>query len=71
MTGQDYAGAVSAERGRCFRFVYDENGKPERCSAPITGTGWLYLTYSRKWHTVDACERHKSQLQDRPRPGPR
>lgn len=68
MTGQDYAGAVSAERGRCFRFVYDEHGKPERCPEPMTRTGWLYLVHPWKWYPVDSCERHVGQLEKRPRP---
>jgi hypothetical protein len=66
LTGQDYAEAVSAERGRCFRFVYDEHGKPDRCPAPVTRVGWLYLAYERKWHPVDSCKRHVSQLEQRP-----
>jgi hypothetical protein len=68
MTGQDYAGAVSVERDRCFRFVYDEHGKPDSCPAPITRTGWLYLAHERKWYPVDCCERHVGQLEARPRP---
>jgi hypothetical protein len=33
--GHDYAGAWSAERGRCHRFVYgDEDGHPTECPAP-------------------------------------
>jgi hypothetical protein len=69
MAGQDYAGAVSVERdGRCHRFVYDEHGKPARCSEPITRVGWLYLAYPRKWYPVDSCDRHVNQLEARPRP---
>ncbi len=68
MAGEDYAGAVSADRGRCFRFCYDEHGKPARCPEPITVTGWLYLSYHRTWFPVDRCERHVDQLEKRPRP---
>jgi len=63
MAGQDYAGAVSTDRGRCFRFVYDEHGKPARCSEAITRVGWLYLAHPRKWYPVDSCERHFDQLE--------
>jgi hypothetical protein len=68
MAGEDYAGAVSAERGRSFRFVYDEHGKPEQCQEAITETGWFYISYNHRWHLVDSCERHVSQLEKRPRP---
>ena len=27
----------SVERGRCHCFVYDEEGKPERCPEPLSG----------------------------------
>ena len=30
----DVAGPRSAERERCFRFIYDEHGKPENCPEP-------------------------------------
>jgi hypothetical protein len=66
MTGQDYTGAVSTERGRCFRLVYDEFGKPSHCSQPVTRNGWLYLAYPRKWYPVDSCQRHVNQLAARP-----
>jgi hypothetical protein len=46
LAGEDYAGAVSADRGRCFRYVHDVHGKPERCSAAIIGAGWLYASTS-------------------------
>jgi hypothetical protein len=68
MAGKDYAGAVSAERGRCFRFVYDEHGKPTHCPGAVTRTGWLYRAHERKWYPVDAYERHVSQLEARPKP---
>ena len=58
MAGEDYAKAVSGERGRCFRYVYDDNGKPGHCWRPITTTGWLYAAYERTWTYVDSCERH-------------
>jgi hypothetical protein len=67
MTGQDYAGTVRAERGRWFRFVYDIFGKPDRCSAPVTHTGWFYLAHKRKWYSVDSCERLVDQLEGRPK----
>jgi hypothetical protein len=56
----DYAGACSAQRdGRCFRFVYDEHGKPERCSGPLTVTGMVKIG---RWFEVDACAEHAAQL---------
>lgn len=68
LTGEDYAGAVGAVRGRCFRLVYDMHGRPTHCPEPITRTGWLYLSYRRKWYPVDNSERHFDQLEKRPRP---
>jgi hypothetical protein len=35
----DYAGAWTAERGRCHRFVYDPDGKPAGCPAPPAASG--------------------------------
>ncbi len=55
----DYAGAVSTERGRCFRFIYDEHGKPENCPQPLTATGWIKVD---RWYEVDACAEHSTQL---------
>ena len=52
----DYAGAVSTQRGRCFRFVYDEQGKPAHCAEPITTIGWTKI--GPKWHQVDSCAEH-------------
>lgn len=61
----DYAGACSAERdGRCFRFVYDDFGKPARCEQPLTATGWTRLD---RWYAVDSCTEHAAQLH---KPGP-
>jgi hypothetical protein len=59
LSAMDYAGACSTERGRCFRFVYDEHGKPENCPAPIIATGWIKLD---RWYEVDACAEHSGQL---------
>ena len=56
----DYAGACSAQRdGRCFRFVYDEFGKPDRCPQPLAVTGWVKIG---RWYEVDACAEHAAQL---------
>jgi hypothetical protein len=61
----DYAGACSAQRdGRCFRFIYDEHGKPTRCPDPLAVTGWVKID---RWHEVDACAEHAAQLM-KPRP---
>jgi hypothetical protein len=69
LAGEDYARAVSADRGRCFRWIHDFQGQPTRCPAPITRNGWFYLSYERKWYLVDSCEGHVSQLEARPHPG--
>jgi hypothetical protein len=67
---RDYAGAWSAERGHCHRFVYnDEDGHPTECPEPPMRSGWRRGGQGR-WYAVDACERHCSQLVSRPRPGP-
>ena len=50
---QDYAGAVSGERGRCFRFVTDPDGKPVNCPERVIASGWLKI--GDRWHEVDAC----------------
>jgi hypothetical protein len=64
----DYAGAWSAERGRCHRFVYDPDGKPDNCPEPTVTSGWRQ-DYQGRWHVVDACAAHASELVKRPRPG--
>ena len=63
----DYAGAWSAERGRCHRFVYDVDDKPTGCPEPPVTSGWRY-DYLGRWYLVDACQRHRLDLLDRPRP---
>jgi len=55
----DYARACSTKRGRCFRFIYDEHGKPANCSEPIVAAGWTRLD---RWYEVDACAEHAVQL---------
>ena len=38
---QDYAGAWTAERGRCHRFVcVDDDGRPANCPEPTLTSGW-------------------------------
>ena len=63
----DYAGAWSSERGRCFRFVYtsDEHGRPTNCPGRPVKVGWTQ-DHRVRWYVVDACEEHASQLQGRP-----
>ena len=64
----DYAGAWSAERGRCHHLVYDHEGKPTGCPAPPMASGWRQ-DYQGRWYVVDACSRHSGQLVSRPRAG--
>ncbi len=59
MPSVDYAGACSTERGRCFRFVYDDQGKPANRPEPPIATGWTQLG---RWYQVDACHEHATQL---------
>jgi hypothetical protein len=55
---EDYAGAWSAERGRCYRFVYGtEDGRPANCPEPTDTSGWRQ-DYQDRWYVVDACARH-------------
>jgi hypothetical protein len=56
----DYAGAVITERGRCFRFVCNEHGKPDLCREPLAATGWLKI--GPRWCQVDAWAEHSIQL---------
>jgi hypothetical protein len=63
--GMDYAGAVSTQRARCFRFVYDDQGKPANCPKPLVATGWTQI--GPAWNQVDACTEHATQLM---KPGP-
>ncbi len=56
----DYAGAVSTERVRCFRFIYDADRKPDNCPQSLVATGWLQI--GPKWHPVDGCGEHSAQL---------
>jgi hypothetical protein len=59
LSGIDYAGACSPQRdGRCFRFVYDEFGKPDRSPQPLTVTGMVKFG---RWHEGDACTEHADQ----------
>ena len=64
---QDYAGARSAERGRCHRFVYLEgDDRPTNYPKPPLMSGWRRDGQGR-WYVVDGCERHRSELSGRPR----
>ena len=65
----DYAGAWSAERGRCHRLVYDPDGKPTGCPEPVTTTGWR-SDYQGRRRVVDACAAHADLLASRPWPLP-
>ena len=56
----DYAGAVSTQRGRCHRYIYDDQGKPADCPKPPLATGWTQI--GPKWHPVDTCTEHATQL---------
>lgn len=60
----DYAGSWSANRGRCFRFVYNPTGegRPEMCPDLVAGSGWRYEEYHGRWCALDACAEHLSQL---------
>ncbi len=49
---EDHAGAVSGERGRCFRFVTDPDGKPVNCPERSIASGWLKV--GDRCHEVDA-----------------
>jgi hypothetical protein len=60
---QDYAGAVRAERGRCFRFVTHPDGKPVHCPDRPISSGWLKT--GDQWHEVEACDRHSAKLRFR------
>ncbi|MGC8628367.1 MAG: hypothetical protein ACP5VR_12620 [Acidimicrobiales bacterium] len=64
---EDYAGAWSAEHGRCHRIVYSESGQPGNCPGTPVVTGWRYDANGR-WYEVEACARHASELW--PSPGP-
>ncbi len=59
----DYAGAVAVDRGGCFRFIYDEHGKPTKCPEPPISTGWIQV--GPRWHEVDSCSEHSAQLRRR------
>ena len=50
---EDYARPVRVERGRCFKWVYDESGKPSNCVERVISSGWLPV--GQEWHLVDAC----------------
>ncbi len=59
---------LAASEGRlpqvCIR---DEHGKPTECPEPLVASGWVLAEFTGRWHYVDACQRHASQLLDRPR----
>jgi len=50
--------------GRCFRFVYDEQGKPPHCLEPIVPTRSTKLD---RLYQMDPCAEHSWQLQGRGR----
>lgn len=56
----DYAGAVTTERGRCFRMIHDDYGRPTHCPKPPLATGWTQI--GSNWYPVDACGEHSAQL---------
>ena len=56
----DYAGAWTAERGRCHRLGYDPDGKPTGCPAPRVASGWR-RDYQGRWYPVSACAGHARQ----------
>ncbi len=58
---KEYAGAWSAERGRCQRFVTDPDGKSVNCPERPIASGWLKI--GDRWQQVDACDRHSAQVQ--------
>jgi hypothetical protein len=60
---EDYARTVSVERGRCFKWVYDESDNPSNCLERVIRCGWLQV--GQEWHLVDACSSHSGQLRSR------
>ena len=59
----DFARAVSVERGRCARWVYDSFGRATNCPEPVIASGWLQV--GQRWHHVDACSAHSGELRRR------
>jgi hypothetical protein len=65
-TVNDYAGAWTAERGRCHRFIYrEDDGRPADCPGPPVMGGWRRDGQGR-WYLIEACDQHASQLLARP-----
>jgi hypothetical protein len=56
-----YANAFSADRGRCFRWVRDDIGRPTRCPTKVSTRGW-WQDGSGRWWLVDSCEEHADPL---------
>ena len=63
MSVDDFARAVSVERGRCARWVYDSFGRAANCPEPVIASGWLQV--GQRWHHVDACAAHSGELRRR------
>jgi hypothetical protein len=63
LTMEDYAEAVSTERGRCFRLIRDDYGRATQCPEQIIATGWRQI--GDEWHLVDSCGHHSAQLRKR------
>ena len=63
----DFAQAVSVHRGRCFRWVYDDHGRPTTCPQAVIASGWLKV--GERWHEIDACGEHSGELRFRGRLG--
>ena len=59
----DHAGAFRPARGRCFRLVTDQDGKPSGCPNPVIASGY-HLADGRRYQ-VDACGEHSGQLRRR------
>jgi hypothetical protein len=67
-----YAGAFSADGGRCFRLVYEEaTTRPMHCPGEVVTRGW-FRDRRGVWWVVDACAEHADSLSGaRPGPGSR
>lgn len=61
----DYGGSVSTDRGRCFRWIYDDQGKPDNCPQSVVASGLLQV--GDRWYGVDSCGEHSGQLRKRGR----
>jgi hypothetical protein len=56
-----YTEAFSVQEGRCFRFLHTGLGHATHCPEPVVARGTFIDKSGKRWK-VDACEKHRGEL---------